>query len=232
MIVDQELSPGDRLPAERQLSLQLDVSRATIREALHELELKGLVERTQGRGTSVADLSRGFLASEALLSCLSPEERRLAELMDFREAIEPSIASRAARYATKSDIQKMEEIVHDMSKTRSKERYGRLDAHFHYLVARATHNQLITELVEVSSERQRLARSNELLSSQRRKRSLKGHKRILAAIKERDPERAHREMQRHLKAVAEELHLRRVDNRSSGSQVEPKDGGNELCNTW
>src|ERR1700757_554897 len=53
LIVAGDLQPGDRLPSERDLALTLNVSRASLREAMHELEAKRLIERRPGRGTTV-----------------------------------------------------------------------------------------------------------------------------------------------------------------------------------
>src|SRR5712691_4301676 len=53
MIVSGELAPGRKLPSERDLATMLGVSRGLVREAIHELALKGLVHRRQGRGTEV-----------------------------------------------------------------------------------------------------------------------------------------------------------------------------------
>lgn len=67
-----EWAPGDRLPPERELCRDMDVSRATLRQALAELEQRGLVSRRQGRGTFVtrprvqADLAGFFSYGEAL----------------------------------------------------------------------------------------------------------------------------------------------------------------------
>ena len=96
-IRDGSLREQDRLPPERLLSKQLGVSRATVREALHELELKGLVARRQGSGTSVAvsEARHGELGRQ-LMGGLDSQQRGVAEIMDFREATEVPIAARAA----------------------------------------------------------------------------------------------------------------------------------------
>ncbi len=51
MILEGSLQTGQRLPSERELAIQLDVSRPTIRDAIQQLEIRGLLERRQGRGT-------------------------------------------------------------------------------------------------------------------------------------------------------------------------------------
>src|ERR1043166_7837954 len=92
MIVSGQLPPGRRLPPERELARLLGVSRGLVREAIHELALKGLVHRRQGWGTEV----RGPYRSEftgAIVGYLTQSERDVMELLDFREALEPPIAA-------------------------------------------------------------------------------------------------------------------------------------------
>lgn len=67
LIASRQIPPGSRLPPERDLAAQLGVSRNSVREAVHELELKRLVERRSGRGTMVLDPqsnSHGALLNE------------------------------------------------------------------------------------------------------------------------------------------------------------------------
>src|SRR6478672_13719772 len=110
MIVSGELAPGRKLPPERELAQLLGVSRGLVREAIHELALKGLVSRRQGRGTEV----RGPYKSEftgAIIGYLNQNVREVAELLDFREALEPPIAARAAERATAVDVQRLQRIT-------------------------------------------------------------------------------------------------------------------------
>lgn len=199
-----ELAAGDRLPPERVLAAKLGVSRATIREALHELELKGLLERRQGRGTVITKTGQGELA-ERLLHRLHPQDRDFIEILDFREATEVPIAARAARHATKADITRLDHVMDRMESEVSAERYAELDARFHLLVARATHNSLLVRTVEFASESTDRMRNPSLEGTRRRRVSLDGHRVIAGCIRESDPDGAAAAMQTHLRTVFEEL---------------------------
>jgi GntR family transcriptional repressor for pyruvate dehydrogenase complex len=200
----RELRPGDRLPPERLLATELGVSRATLREALHELELKGLVERRQGRGTVIVGADRGDL-TQHLVEKLASEDREILELMDFREAIEAPIAARAARYATRADIAGIKRVVDRMASTVSRERYADLDTRFHQLIGQASHNALLARLIEWSNEWTLATRSAIVQDTRRRRVSLQGHRLILEAIIDRDPERASIAMRDHIRTVSETL---------------------------
>lgn len=209
-LLEEGLRAGDRLPPERELAVRLGASRATVRDALRELELKGLVERRQGRGTIVVDHQLPTETSSALLSRLAPEARRLAELMDFRAAIEPPIAARAARYASRSDVGALEALLAEMEEERSPSKYADLDARFHHAVARAAHNQLLVQLVELTADWTKDSRAGRLQGARRRARSLDGHRRLTEVIRNRDPAGASEEMLRHILEVARELERRAV----------------------
>lgn len=200
MIVTGELPRGSRLPPEREFAVQLGVSRASVREALRELELKGMIDRRPGRGTLVADASR-MLHTGSLLAVMSDAERTVSEVMDLRAALEPPIAGRAASRATPRDVERLSAIHREMRGSRSSARSVELDVEFHQEIGRATHNPLLVKLVEVTSTWMAPSRNRPLQSRQRRARSLAAHGRILDAIAAHDPDAAASAMAEHIADV-------------------------------
>jgi GntR family transcriptional repressor for pyruvate dehydrogenase complex len=199
LIASRRLPPGARLPAERDLATQLGVSRNSVREAVHELELKRLVERRSGRGTQVLD--RQSNASGSLLNEMAADERDLLEIMDFRLAVEPPIAALAADRSTRGNLTRMSRLLDEMADEKRPARVAELDQRFHAAVANATHNRLLVRLHAVSSEWLRQSRREALQSRQRRAASLSGHRRIYDAIRARDPDAAHAAMTDHVQQV-------------------------------
>ncbi|MEA2284949.1 MAG: GntR family transcriptional regulator, transcriptional repressor for pyruvate dehydrogenase complex [Solirubrobacteraceae bacterium] len=205
-IVDGRLKAGDRLPTERDLAREWGVSRTTVRQALYELELKSLVDRTRRRGTTVADLRARAVTSEALLSGLSPHARQLAEVLDFRAAIEPAMSARAAMYATSSEIAEMDALLEAMAASGSAQTDIELDHRFHTLIAQATHNPLFVQLVgDMANWLRDVRRSQLQISPERRARMLRGHALFVEAIRARDPDAAARVSAEHVEQVRREL---------------------------
>ena len=195
-----QLPAGAKLPSERELAAQLGVSRASIREAIHELTLKGLVERRPGRGTVVVNADGGGLG-DSLLGVMAPESRDLRSILDFREAIEPPITSRAALRATAADLRNLTAAVGEMEKTGSRADYATLDRRFHHLVARATHNPLLWRIMEITADWMASIRQDALQSPQRRSASLAGHRAILDAIVSHDATAAATATVEHVRAI-------------------------------
>lgn len=201
MIVSGELAPGRKLPPERELAQLLGVSRGLVREAIHELALKGLVSRRQGRGTEV----RGPYRSEftgAIIGYLNQNVREVAELLDFREALEPPIAARAAERATSADVHRLQRITAELESETDPERAADLDAQFHHAIALATRNHVLVKLVETSMEVLNQTRRRNLQTPERRRLSRDAHRAILAAIEAGDAEMAERAMTNHIRGVA------------------------------
>ena len=98
LVTSGQLAPGDRLPAERELADQLGVGRNSVREALRELEMLGLVEARQGAGTFVRKLDSGALMAP-FHTVISLTEAAAADVMEFRQAFEPEVAALAATNA-------------------------------------------------------------------------------------------------------------------------------------
>jgi GntR family transcriptional repressor for pyruvate dehydrogenase complex len=205
-ILGGELEAGDRIPTERDLAQMWGVSRTTVRQALHELELKSLVDRTRRRGTTVADLRGRAATSAALLSGLSTHARQVAEVLDLRAAIEPPMAARAAMYATGAEIAEMEQLLEAMAHSESAEHDLELDSQFHRLIAKATHNPLFVQLVSDMGKWLREARQSQLrISPERRAEVIAGHALFVEAIRGRDAETAARVSAEHVEHVRREL---------------------------
>lgn len=204
-IADGTLRPGDHLPSERELSEAFGVSRASVRDAIRVLELAGLVVPRQGEGTVIRDLTMDSVASP-LASALVRRKDLLADLLDARRIIEPALAYRAAEHATAEDIAAMEEIVvRQEAKVRAGEPGIEEDTAFHDRLARAARNQVILKVIDVLMDLLREGRARGFQAQGRPQRSVDGHRRILAAMRRRDPQGAMRAMEQHLEEIGEIL---------------------------
>jgi GntR family transcriptional repressor for pyruvate dehydrogenase complex len=157
----------------------------SVREALHDLEMKGMIDRKPGRGTIViaSDRAAGI---GSLLARLPDDERGLLEIMDFRSAIEPPIAARAAARATPRDLRTLYDLVSRMESASDDEETKALDEAFHTAVARATHNSMFVKLLTLTADWLSASRQMGLQSHRRRQASIEAHRRIVEAIAARD----------------------------------------------
>jgi len=197
----EHLKPGDVLPPERELAQMFGVSRGSVRDAIRSLELVGLLEPQQGRGTVVCEPSADALVGP-LAAVLIQKQKLVAELLDVRKIIEPALARRAARHATAAQLGEMEEILERHSeKVRRGEMAIEEDSEFHYRIALAADNSVILRIVDVLMDMLRETRQRSLQTSGRAQKSLAGHQRILAALKRHDPRESESAMLRHLEEI-------------------------------
>ncbi|PYX76790.1 MAG: FadR family transcriptional regulator [Acidobacteria bacterium] len=198
-LILKKLQPGDKLPAERELAEMFGVSRSSIRDAIRSLELVGLVEPRQGAGTVVREVSAESLVNPLTIVLA---RQQISELLDFRKMLEPPLAARAATHASVEDITEMEEILRRQD---DKLRRGELaieeDSEFHYNVAMASDNSVVLKVLDVLMDLLRETRERALQVEGRPQKSLAGHRRILMAIKRRDPAAAEDAMRRHIQDV-------------------------------
>jgi GntR family transcriptional repressor for pyruvate dehydrogenase complex len=202
-LILKKLRPGDKLPSERELAEMLQVSRSSIRDAIRGLELVGLVEPRQGAGTIVRELSAEALVNP-FASALKHKQALVGELLDFRKMLEPPLAARAATHASPDEISEMEEILQRQEGNLLRgETTIAEDAEFHYAVALASGNSVVLKVLDILMDLLRETRERSLQVEGRPKKSLTGHRRILAAIKRHDAEAAKAAMRRHIEDVEE-----------------------------
>ena len=207
MIASGNFAVGDKMPAERNLAEQLDVSRALLREALIMLEIQGLVEVRQGSGVYIIHLPDGS-APKTDDGDIGP-----FELMQARQVLESSIAEAAALTVTKNDIEDLQRIlqIQDQEVRDGSTDYGS-DEQFHLRVAEATQNSVLAESVRhLWLQRRRSSMWEQLhrhiVNTTYWQRWLEDHRAVLNALKRKDPVAAKHAMWQHLENVRETLLL-------------------------
>jgi GntR family transcriptional regulator, transcriptional repressor for pyruvate dehydrogenase complex len=200
-LILKKLSPGDKLPGERELAELLGVSRSSIRDAIRRLELMGLVQPRQGAGTVVQEISAEALVTP-LSNVIANKRQLVGELLDFRKMLEPPLAARAAKHARLKEIAEMEEILRRQDKrVRRGEAAIEEDTEFHYSIAMASGNSVVLKVLDVIMDMLRETRTRSLQTEGRPQKSFAGHRRILAAIKRGNAEAAELAMRQHIEDV-------------------------------
>jgi GntR family transcriptional regulator, transcriptional repressor for pyruvate dehydrogenase complex len=195
-----ELLPDQMLPSENKLMKQFGVGRNTIREAFRMLEASGLLRIRQGSrgGSFITHMSNEFV-SDFLMKALKLEGVSAASFHDFRTAIEPSIAAMVAAMddVDPAIISQMEENVSKATAVYESQGVTALvNMDFHVLLAEATRN--IMFIVIMKTLRAGMVDVAPLEAEVLRSETIACHKRILDAIKRRDPGEAREQMRLHL----------------------------------
>lgn len=207
LIEDGELSPGDRLPAERQLADRLGVSRASVRQALTALELSGVVLVRAGSGVYVRELSLNTNdQAAAVIEAAAP-----LEILESRALFEPGVTGLAAQRRTDANLREMQDLVGAMGEELAQGREGwEADWGFHESLGRATQNPSIQRIALDLREQMghpvwALMRARNLKRSDRAKNYLKDHLDILHAVSARDAAKSETLMARHINRVITDL---------------------------
>ena len=147
-ILSGDFSPGDKLPPERELAELFGVSRPSVRESLNVLASAGLVMSNQGGGTVVLSLMENT-SDNSLSGLIRIQQERALDVIEVRKCMESWTAYYAAKRALPYDIRRMGTIIAGMERNlEGLQPFEDLDANFHILVARATHNIVWLHLMQ------------------------------------------------------------------------------------
>lgn len=198
LIVGGEFPVGSRLPSERDLSVQLGVSRPSLREALIALEVEGHIEVRMGSGIYVceppAQPAHGF--------DLSGEEGPL-EVIQARALLEGEVAATAARLGKKRHFDAIREAI-DQMEVDALAGIKPLDSDrlFHVRVAEATGNSVLVGVVRRMFDLRLGPLFDQLHShfetAEVWAQAIAEHREVLAALRAKDPERARLAMRHHM----------------------------------
>ena len=196
--------PGDRLPSERDLALQLGISRGSTREALRVLEAMGWLEIRPGDGTIVRDRSAKLsgAGAEQLLAGLSVE---VGDLWEVRKLIEPGAAYLAAERCNTAELAEIEaelqRMGQELSTPNGRADLFRANPDFHMAVAWASGNAMIAHIQRmlVGAEQQATrSLKNEDRTAEQASATLKEHWHIFEEIRAGRPREAERAAFDHL----------------------------------
>lgn len=200
---------GSRLPPERDIATQFDVSRAVVREALIMLELENLVDVRKGSGVYIINLPDS-LKSESSQS-QNNDDIGPFEMLQARQLLESNIAAFAATQLVKSDIADMRQAL-EMERAALENGQTGYDGDkmFHMVIARATQNSVLEDIInDLWQRREDSAMWGKLHShittQDYRRKWLDDHQKILQALQCRDPQGARQAMWQHLENVKQTL---------------------------
>jgi GntR family transcriptional regulator, transcriptional repressor for pyruvate dehydrogenase complex len=201
------LHPGERLPSERELSEKLGVSRPSLREAIAELQQRGLLTSRPNAGVFVADVL-GSAFSPALIGLFSTHDEAVSDYVSFRRDMEGLAAERAARLGSATDLKVIAAVFAKMEAAhlkRDPSDEAELDASFHMAIIEASHNVVMLHMMRSMYEllRKGVFYNRQVMFKNRMTRDnlLDQHRAINAAIQARDTAGARAAVEAHMDYV-------------------------------
>ena len=199
LISKGELKPGDKLPPERDLAIQLNVSRTAIREALRSLESMGFIESRVGGGTFIREITLDNVI-KPFSGILSQDKKLMMELIDVRILLEGELAKLAAQRINEKKISMIEDSISLMEKEIKGGGIGiKGDNSFHNSLAAAAENSAMSKILDMCGDLLSNTREATLKIPGQPVKSVKDHKEIFEAIKKADGEEAKKRMRSHLR---------------------------------
>lgn len=197
-----EYRPGERLPPERDLARQLEVSRPSVREALIALEVEGYVEVRVGSGVYVTQRRPPARRHDALAGDTGP-----FELIAARRLLESECAALAARRATPAQIRRMQAALDAMERDRRRDVMPiENDRRFHLEIADACGNSALALTVGTLWEQRAgplfVTLEHHFDTPNLWESAIAEHRAVLAAIGAHDPAAARAAMRRHMDHAA------------------------------
>ena len=205
LIEDGRLKIGDQLPGERDLVNQLQVGRASVREALRILEAQGVIEVLPGKGTFVVG-ETAFEGDDGIVEWFKHHVSEELHYLEVRGVLDRQAASLAAQRASDTDLAAMSLLLDEAQaslKSSDLDKMVSLDKQFHISIAEATGNDMLSHLLSSIHEAMVNPRRSLIRIKGRAAISIQQHRAILDAIKARDPEAAARAVDLHNTSVLE-----------------------------
>ena len=194
------LKPGEKLPSERNLGIQLGVSRASVREAIQALAFSGYLEVIQGKGTYILEMATQYDEIVNFFSKFS--NYSLDYLMEARIMLEGEFARLAALNASQEEIDVIERVFNEIASSKDLNTFFVKDLEFHLTIAKATHNPIMNGLMKIIGEMlYKETRKIIEISRDTRENTIETTRELVQAIKKRNAEQAKELMSEHIRNI-------------------------------
>jgi len=220
-ILEGRLAPGDRLPPEKRLGEQFQVSKQTLRESMRALEHMGLIEvrKGVGGGAFIMEVNRQ-VAAQSLANYLYFKKLTIEDLSETRRIMEPYAAARAAAHISPTDLERLRQLNESTRihlKKKKWDHVSRDEIAFHRLIARQTGNPILVlmlDFVETLLEDFKKILQPDAAFMQS---VLDAHEAIWAAVAEGNPALASQRMLAHVVDV--ETYLSQLKKSGTGRKL-------------
>jgi GntR family transcriptional repressor for pyruvate dehydrogenase complex len=201
---------GEKLPSESELCASLGVSRVTVRAAIQQLEILGLIETRHGEGNFVKEFS-----SASAMNVLHPliqlhDNRDIITVLEYRKIIEKGAIGIIASKITAADLEKLEELYQltvSLSTTNEPRKQAEADHLFHYQLALITNNPIIINVCEIINDilSGAMVEIVELLGTEM---ALRYHRQLIDALKTGDKVLCESMMEAHIEETIQKIRKR------------------------
>ena len=207
-ILSGALKLNDKIPTEREIAEKLGVSRNSIREAMHMLEITGLIECMQGSGNYVrCDPMEYMLKSVNMVMALM--EIDYSEIFHIRIGYEYAAVRLVIEQATPEELEQMHQILLKMDQPMSSKESAKLDVEFHHLLVSASHNRMLimynSMLYTLMDQFIENFRTKILMNKMRAELLRRSHWAIYNALIEKDLQAAMKAFDKHFRIVQDQL---------------------------
>lgn len=194
--VEKRFKPGDKLPNENDFSKELNINRATLREAIRILSTSDILEIKRGKGTFVVE---HFSDEKHDVSAFASKKGNIKDLYEMRIIIEPEAAYYATLRATEKEITNIirlgkileEKISENLDRTKEEQE-------FHKAIAKATHNEYMNKLIPILLQAIYLSVVISQKNEELRIETLRDHRLVMQFLQKRDAEGARTAMRLHM----------------------------------
>lgn len=207
-ILSGKLKVGDKILPEREIAEQLDVSRNSIREVMHMLEINGLLECRQGSGNYVRCEPQEYMA-KFINMVMSLQNIDYTEVYHIRMGYETVALKLAIGQADEEEIEQMHRLLLKMDEITDPQESAKLDIQFHNTLIAASHNRMIilyTSMLKNLMEQFIVDFRVKIMEDRQRAEALKrAHWNIYDALVDKDFVAGSSAMQKHFDIVGEQL---------------------------
>ena len=207
-ILSGELKMNDKIPPEREIAEKLGVSRNSVREVMHMLEISGLIECLQGSGNYIrCDTNEYMMRTANMVMALLDID--YTEIFYLRKGYESVALERAMEEALPEELEQMHKILLKMDETVGIKESADLDTQFHNILLQASHNRLLNLYASMLSNLMdqfiKDFRSRILVDKRRAEILRRSHWGIYNSLVEKDLKAGQESVKRHFEVVEEQL---------------------------
>jgi GntR family transcriptional regulator, transcriptional repressor for pyruvate dehydrogenase complex len=199
---------GSKLPPEREIAQDLNVSRPTLRQALALLQSYGVLTIRHGSGSYVNDPQNAGVPPSLAGDIITIDIDRLWDIIVARKAIEGATVKLAATNRTEAQLTELRRIQQVMiDNIENTERFVEADIEFHFIIALASGNTFLAELIQGMALKQRYYMVATTLALHAHNKTVRHHQNILDFVAAKDAAKAARALSQHFRDI-----LNRISN--------------------